>query len=150
MIPPGMMHPPPATQIVRRISGEATSYCEHGRTASGRMTHRGTVATDPRTIPMGSYILVQEQVYRADDTGSAVKGNIIDIWAPSCRQSIEWGRRKVEIAILGAPLAGKKIAPRIQKPKHLATRTHEASAWPYLVLLGALLLAAWFSHRSVK
>ncbi|MBE0467604.1 MAG: hypothetical protein IBX71_10340 [Candidatus Desulforudis sp.] len=34
----------------------------------------------------------------AVDTGSAIKGNIIDVWLP-CGAAIEWGRRQVTVTV---------------------------------------------------
>jgi 3D (Asp-Asp-Asp) domain-containing protein len=50
-----------------------TSYCLRGHTASGTYVHWGSIAVDPRLIPMGSKIFVPGYGYgRAEDTGSAI------------------------------------------------------------------------------
>jgi hypothetical protein len=40
-----------------------------------------------------------------DDTGGAIKGPIIDIWTPTCREAILFGRRKGTAILVprGAP-----------------------------------------------
>ena len=59
-----------------------------GRTSSGAMAvSRRTVAVDPRVIPMGSRLLINGQVYVAEDTGGGVKGNHIDIYCDSHAQA---------------------------------------------------------------
>lgn len=59
-----------------------------GRTSSGAVAaSRRTVAVDPRVIPMGSRLLINGQVYVAEDTGGGVKGNHIDIYCDSHAQA---------------------------------------------------------------
>ena len=57
-------------------------------TSEGKIPKEGrTIAVDPSVIPMGSMIYIENDplgedgYYIAEDTGSAVKGNIIDIFA---------------------------------------------------------------------
>lgn len=42
-----------------------------------------TVAVDPNVIPLGSKIIIGNDIYWAVDTGGAVKGNVIDIFSES-------------------------------------------------------------------
>lgn len=59
-----------------------------GRTSSGAMAvSRRTVAVDPRVIPMGSRLLINGQVYVAEDVGGGVKGNHVDIYCDSHAQA---------------------------------------------------------------
>ena len=59
-----------------------------GPTASGVYPTAGqTIAVDPDVIPLGSWVDIYLQGYgwcrfRAEDTGSAIKGNDIDIYVP--------------------------------------------------------------------
>lgn len=68
-----------------------------GITASGlRATPGVTVAVDPDVIPLGADVLVdygdgEIQYYRADDTGSAVKGNHIDVCFASHEEAVQAG-----------------------------------------------------------
>jgi 3D (Asp-Asp-Asp) domain-containing protein len=76
-----------------------TAYCDHGRTASGALAGRGTVAVDPRIIPMGSRLWIPGYgLARAKDTGGAIKGRRIDVWIPLCRDAVRWGRRRLLIS----------------------------------------------------
>jgi 3D (Asp-Asp-Asp) domain-containing protein/peptidoglycan hydrolase CwlO-like protein len=78
----------------------STGYCLRGTTATGIPVAWGVVATDPTVIPLGTRMFVPgygEGV--AADTGSAVKGAIIDLWFSSCAQAIAWGRRTVTITL---------------------------------------------------
>lgn len=65
-----------------------------GITASGRYCTDDptcwTVAVDPSVIPLGTYLMIEDYpgiIFRADDTGSAVQGNMIDIYTPSEAES---------------------------------------------------------------
>jgi 3D (Asp-Asp-Asp) domain-containing protein len=81
---------------------EATAYTWTGqRTASGTWPAVGTVATDPEVIPLGTNLYIEgygEAV--AEDTGGAVKGNIIDVYLDTESECWQWGRRMVEVRIL--------------------------------------------------
>lgn len=82
-----------------------THYCtcveccgkDDGITASGLMATPGvTVAVDPDVIPLGADVLVdygdgEIQYYRADDTGSAVRGNHIDVCLASHEEAAQAG-----------------------------------------------------------
>lgn len=60
------------------------------------------VAVDPNVIPLGTRVYVEgygEAI--ASDTGSAIKGNIIDVHFPTNGQCEVWGRRQVTVTILG-------------------------------------------------
>lgn len=50
-------------------------------TASGTVPTAGrTIAVDPSVIPLGSQVIINGHVYTAEDTGGAIKGNVIDIF----------------------------------------------------------------------
>jgi peptidoglycan DL-endopeptidase CwlO len=90
---------PPASG--NRITVSSTGYCLRGTTATGIPVAWGVIATDPSFIPLGTRMFVSgygEGV--AADTGSAVKGAVIDLWFPTCGQAIAWGRRTVTITLL--------------------------------------------------
>ena len=51
-----------------------------GTTATGTVVRKGTVAVDPRVIPLGTRMYIPGYGYGiAEDTGGAVVGNIIDL-----------------------------------------------------------------------
>lgn len=69
-----------------------TGYCDCpicqgewvGTTALGiPPTEEWTIAVDPNIIPLGSYISINNHVYKAEDTGSAIIDNRIDIFMGS-------------------------------------------------------------------
>lgn len=73
---------------------EVTWYRVTGTTASGRQTKDGTtIAVDPRIIPLGTWVELtfpdgRKLIRRADDTGGAVKGRIIDVYSTASRQEL--------------------------------------------------------------
>jgi len=99
---------------------EATAYCAcyeccgkhpgnkwYGITATGTRAKVGTIAVDPRYIPLGTKVYV-EGLYGAknygyavaEDTGGAIKGEIIDLYFNTHRETVNWGRQQVNIYIL--------------------------------------------------
>jgi peptidoglycan DL-endopeptidase CwlO len=93
--PPG---PPP--QSGSRVTVSSTGYCLRGTTATGIPVGWGVIAVDPSFIPLGTRMFVPgygEGV--AADTGSAVKGAVIDLWFPTCAQALQWGWRTVTITL---------------------------------------------------
>lgn len=84
----------------RKLVVQATAYTGGGRTASGTRARVGEIAVDPRVIPLGSECYIEGfGKVRAEDTGGAVKGNIIDIYMSSYGQCRSWGRRYVTIYV---------------------------------------------------
>jgi len=86
-------------------SFRATAYCLKGRTASGGSVRRGIVAADRRVLPLGTKIQISAGAYSGTytvaDTGGAVKGNVLDIWVPSCAEANRFGRKTVMVSVLG-------------------------------------------------
>lgn len=99
---------------------EATAYCAcyeccgkhpgnkwYGITATGTRAKVGTIAVDPRVIPLGTKVYV-EGLYGAknygyavaEDTGGAIKGEIIDLYFNTHKETVNWGRQQVNIYIL--------------------------------------------------
>ena len=79
-----------------KYSPEVTGKTPH--TASGTVPCAGrTVAVDPNVIPLGSTVVINGHSYIAEDTGSAVRGNVIDMFFDSHSEALNWGRRNVEV-----------------------------------------------------
>ena len=95
----------------------ATAYSLRGRTASGRLVAKGLIAADPRHLPLGSRVRLEAGAYSGEylvaDTGSMVRGRRIDIWTPSSREAMRFGRRPVKLTVL--TLGGKKRATTAKK-----------------------------------
>ena len=59
-----------------------------------------TCAVDPKVIPLQSMVYVPTIGWlRANDTGNAIKGEIIDIAMPSRQAAWNWGRRSILIKV---------------------------------------------------
>ena len=77
-----------------------------GITASGRKVTDDpechTVAVDPSVIPLGSYLIIEgyPDIYRADDTGSAVKGLHVDIFTTSEAESLTFPNDYANVYII--------------------------------------------------
>ena len=86
-------------------SFRATAYCLKGRTASGGGVRRGIVAADKRVLPLGTKVYLDagaySGTYTVTDTGGAVKGNILDIWVPSCAEANRFGRKSIGVSVIG-------------------------------------------------
>jgi 3D (Asp-Asp-Asp) domain-containing protein len=79
-----------------------TAYCLSGVTASGTHVAPGTVAVDPREIPLGSTLRTPGYgVGRALDTGALVRGAHIDVWMRSCSHARQFGVRRLVVRVLG-------------------------------------------------
>jgi 3D (Asp-Asp-Asp) domain-containing protein len=71
-----------------------------GVTASGSRARRGTVAADTRRYPMGTIVYVPGYGYgRVEDTGGAIKDDVLDLWFPSHEQAGRWGRRQLAVQV---------------------------------------------------
>ena len=77
-----------------------TDYVQ--RTKSGTIpTADRTVSVDPNVIPLGTVLIIDGHEYIAEDTGSAVKGNVIDIYFDSHERAVEYGVQMKTIYIKG-------------------------------------------------
>jgi 3D (Asp-Asp-Asp) domain-containing protein len=92
----------------------ATAYSLRGRTASGKFVSQGIIAADPRFLPLGSRVHVQAGAWSGEylvaDTGGAIKGRKIDIWTPSTREAMRFGRRTVKLTVLS--YGGRRAAAK--------------------------------------
>ncbi|MGL5245603.1 MAG: 3D domain-containing protein [Sarcina sp.] len=93
----------------KKMNMEATAYAGDTITATGTVPKRNTeglstIAVDPRVIPLGTKVYVEGYGYAiAEDTGGAIKNNIIDIFLNSSAECYSWGRRMVNVYILEYP-----------------------------------------------
>ncbi len=93
--------PPPGPGVGRRVQVTAYAYHLRGFTARGTRTQLGTVAVDPRMIPMGSRLYIPGYGWgRAVDTGGAIQGRKIDVWLPTLSQCLQWGVRDVTVTVV--------------------------------------------------
>lgn len=84
-----------------------TAYCNcstccgqwaGGATASGAMPKAGrTIAVDTSVIPFGTKVVINGNVYVAEDTGGAIKGNKIDVFFSSHQEALNFGVQYAEV-----------------------------------------------------
>ncbi len=85
-----------------------TAYCTcrvccgifsgYNRTASGTVpTSNRTVAVDTNVIPFGTKLVINGQVYVAEDRGGAIVGNHIDMFFYTHAEALRWGVRTMEV-----------------------------------------------------
>ena len=93
-----------SSSVSLAVSYSATAYSLRGKTASGKYVSKGLIAADPRFLPLGSRIRLEAGAYSGDylvaDTGGLIRGRKIDIWTPSSREAMRFGRRKVKLTVL--------------------------------------------------
>ncbi|MCA1057249.1 ubiquitin-like domain-containing protein [Rossellomorea aquimaris] len=59
------------------------------------------IAVDPSVIPLGTKVYVEGYGYAvAADTGSAIKGNKIDVFFSSKSDAYRWGRKTIKVKVL--------------------------------------------------
>jgi len=99
---PATAAPPVTAGGTRSFVADAVAYHLPGKTASGLPVGVGVIAVDPTVIPLGTRVFIPGYGPAvAADVGTAIKGNIIDLWMPSTAQARAWGRRTVTITIYG-------------------------------------------------
>ena len=76
-----------------------------GITASGTHVHydedgETTCAVDTSVIPFGTRLLINDRVYVAEDRGSAVIGNHVDLYFPTHQEAYEYATQYVEVFVI--------------------------------------------------
>ena len=100
------------SQVVRM---EVTAYCPctkccgsnaQGITASGKLVdYNGGkfVAADTRLLPFGKKLVVPGYANGAPveviDRGGAIKGNKLDLYFPTHREALQWGRQHLNVTV---------------------------------------------------
>lgn len=90
-------------EYTKALAVRASAYTHTGHnTATGAKPKAGfTVAVDPSVIPLGTMLYVDGYGYcKAQDTGSAIKGNKIDLFFDSENECLNWGVRTVRVYVL--------------------------------------------------
>jgi 3D (Asp-Asp-Asp) domain-containing protein len=100
---------------VRTITMQVTAYCActkccgknaEGLTASGKsVRYNGGrfVAADTRVLPFGTKVMIpgynNGRAVEVIDTGSAIKGNKLDVFFASHETAKQWGRRTLTVTV---------------------------------------------------
>ena len=92
-----------------------TAYCLSGTTRRGRYVRPGIVAADPRFFPLSRYIELYAGSkylgrFLVDDTGKNIRRARIDIWMPTCREAVIFGRRRGTAVLVPRPQAEPTLA----------------------------------------
>jgi hypothetical protein len=80
------------------------------------------IAADPRLLPLGTRVRLDAGAWSGEylvaDTGGAIKGRKIDIWTPTTREALQFGRRPVQLTVLSLPQRTRRLAtrPRLATP----------------------------------
>ncbi len=86
-------------------TGKRPGHPQYGITFSGVTVKRdlySTIAADPRVFPIGSILFIPGYGYGVvADTGSAIKGNKIDLYYETVADVFQqWGKKEVEVYIV--------------------------------------------------
>ena len=106
---PAPAPPPQPVQGPTTVQALVTAYAlgagaVSSHTASGTTTHWGTVAADTRLYPFGTHLRIEglgDTVFVVEDTGSAVRGNVFDVWYPDAASARRLGASIRQVTILG-------------------------------------------------
>jgi LysM repeat protein len=96
--------PPASGPITAKVTGYALGAgAVSTRTASGTTAHWGTVAADTRLYPFGTRLRIEgldDTIFVVEDTGSAVRGNVFDVWFPDAASARRLGARTRQVSIV--------------------------------------------------
>ncbi len=91
--------------------GKYPDHPEYGITFSGTRARPGVVAVDPRVVKLGSKLYIESMdrtpdygFAKAEDTGSAIKGNRVDLFIENRSQALRYGVRTVKVYVLEEPI----------------------------------------------
>lgn len=75
-------------------------WAEYNKTKSGTTPEQGrTIAVDENQIPLGSTVIIDGIEYIAEDTGSAIKENCIDVYHYNHDEAKEFGVQYKEVFV---------------------------------------------------
>lgn len=83
------------------VHGIGKTYTSSGRKAVRNSDSYSTIAVDPNVIPIGTKLFVEGYGFAvAADTGTAIKGNAIDVFFDTRRESSKWAVKYVNVYVL--------------------------------------------------
>ncbi|WP_148271254.1 ubiquitin-like domain-containing protein [Desulfosporosinus acidiphilus] len=83
------------------VSGVGRTYTSSGRMAVRNPEGYSTIAVDPSVIPYGTKVFVEGYGYAvAADTGTAIRGNWIDVFFDTSAEARRWAVKYVKVYIL--------------------------------------------------
>lgn len=101
---------PLASNLVSLGKFKVTAYCTCqkciGKNWKNPITRTGTrpvegrtISVDPRIIPLGSKVVINGHEYIAEDTGSGVKGKVVDMFIDGHQRALNWGVQYLEVYV---------------------------------------------------
>jgi 3D (Asp-Asp-Asp) domain-containing protein len=80
-------------------------WAQFHKTYTGITPHRGIIAVDPRVIKLHSLLYVEGYGYGyAEDRGGAIQGYKLDVFMPTVKECMKWGRRKTKVWVIQSGL----------------------------------------------
>jgi 3D (Asp-Asp-Asp) domain-containing protein len=123
LLPTTAVHSMSTDEGSRVFLGKVTAYSDGiggvrlgAKTYSGTKTRWGTVAVDPKIIPIGSTLRIEgydDMLFVAEDVGGGIRGEAVDLWMPDASQARTYGTqyRRITIVRSGPDPAGTTTAP---------------------------------------
>ncbi len=97
-------------------------------TAAGTTVRPGVVATN--FLPLGTIVSISNKKYIVEDRmSSRYKGYYMDIWFPSTSEALDFGRKKLDIIIVGYGKPGDSITSPTPTPIVQAENDSKKSIW---------------------
>ncbi len=88
--------------VATGYSGNDAAQGTGQKTATGKNIFKGLIAVDPKIIPYGTELEIKNIGYFvAEDSGSKIKGNRIDIYFESKAKANEFGKQGVWVRFVG-------------------------------------------------
>ena len=95
------------SSYIKKVSGvRAVAYYFDGNPsgAYGLPCTYGTVAVDPDVFPLGSLLYIEGYGYAiANDVGTSIKGNVVDLYMERYDQCLMWGAHRVNVYLVERP-----------------------------------------------
>lgn len=121
------------------------------RTAAGNIVRPGTVASN--FLPLGTLLKIKVDgtelpgTFIVEDRMADRFNSRIDIWFAQTSQALDFGKRRVEITVIGYGQPGQTLAPAAEEKEEIAA-TSEPTVWE-TVKLRARSLAELLTARGV-
>lgn len=128
---------PVGTKIIVSATGYASSPYQTDSTpcitAAGTVVRQGVVASN--SLAMGTILDINSDLFIVEDRmNSRYRGHYLDIWFPATSQALEFGRRRLEITVVGHGEPGQLLtsptpvvasSPNVPDPDTLVIRTEK-------------------------
>ena len=124
------LRPEPGTTYAVRATAYAPSPYQTDSTpcitAAGTVIRRGTVASN--FLPMGTLLLINDELFIVEDRMNPRYGKAIDIYFPSTSEAKEFGNEFLEITVAGYGEPGQKLPREVAKQEAVSEEKAEEPA----------------------